>query len=61
MDDKQESPKDPSRKKVYIKPKVREIPVNDEKALLEFCEGKPFDVEELKKVIKEMLNPEKGQ
>jgi hypothetical protein len=35
--------------------------LNDEKALLEFCKGKPFDVEELKKVIKEKLNPEKGQ
>jgi hypothetical protein len=61
MGDKQESPKDPSRKEVYVKPKLREIPLNDEKALLEFCEGKPFDVEELKKLIKGKLNPEKGQ
>lgn len=33
--------------------------MNDEKALLEFCKGKPFDVEELEKVIKEKLTPRK--
>ncbi len=60
MDHKPESKKDPSQKKVYVKPELRQIPLDDEEGLLEFCKGKPYDVKQLKEVLKGMLRPNKG-
>jgi hypothetical protein len=53
----QKEEKDPSHKKVYVKPEVKYIPLDDEEGLLEFCRGKPYDVEQLKEMIKGMLRP----
>jgi len=61
MNHKPESQKDPSHKKVWIKPELKQIPLNDEEALLGFCRGKPYDAQELKELIKGMLRPSRGQ
>jgi len=55
MDDKPESKKNPSNKKVYVKPELKRIPLDDEEGLLEFCRGKPYDAHELKELIKGSL------
>jgi hypothetical protein len=55
MDDKPESKKDPSHKKVYFKPALKRIPFDDEEGLLEFCRDKPYDAHELKELIKRSL------
>jgi hypothetical protein len=55
MDHKPESKKDPSNKKVYVKPKLDRISLDDEEGLLEYCKGKPYSAQELKDVIKGML------
>jgi len=52
-----ESKNDPSKKKVYVKPELKEIPLDDEEGLLEYCKGKLYGAQELKEVIKERLNP----
>jgi hypothetical protein len=39
-DDKPESKKNPSHKKVYVQPELKRIPLDDEEGLLEFCKGK---------------------
>jgi hypothetical protein len=57
MDDKLESQKDPSHKKVYVKPELNRIRLDDEEGLLEYCKGKPYTVQELKEVIKGRLHP----
>ncbi len=57
MDDDPESKKDPSHKKVYVKPELSRIPLDDEEGLLEYCKDKPYTAQELKEVIKEMLRP----
>jgi hypothetical protein len=61
MDDKPESKKDPSRKKVYLKPELKQIPLDDQEGLVEFCRGKPYDAQELKELTKGMLRPKKGR
>ena len=61
MDAEPESKKDPSQKKVYVKPELKQIPLDDEEGLLEYCKGKPYDAQELKEVIKEMLSPKRGK
>lgn len=53
MDDKPESQKGQPQKKRYVKPELKEIPLDDEKALLEYCKNKPYDPQQLKEVIKE--------
>jgi hypothetical protein len=58
---KPESKKDPSHKKVRVKPELKQIPLDDEDGLLEFCRGKPYDAQELKEMIKGMLRPSRGQ
>ena len=55
MDYKPESKKDPSKKKVWVKPELKQIPFDHEGGLLEFCRGKPYDAHELKEVIKRSL------
>ncbi len=57
MDDEPEPKKDPSRKKVYVKPELSRIPLDDEEGLLEYCKDKPYTAQEVKEVIKEMLRP----
>jgi hypothetical protein len=57
VDDKPESKKDPSPKKVYVKPELKRIPLDDEEALLEYSKAKPYSAQELKEVIKGMLHP----
>ncbi len=57
MDHKPESKKDPSHKKVYVKPELKQIPLDEGEGLLEFCRGKPYDAQELKELIKGMLRP----
>jgi len=61
MDDKPESKKDPSHKKVWVKPELKRIPLDDEKGLLEYCRGKPYDAQKLKDVIKAKLSPKRRQ
>jgi len=61
MDDKPESKKDPSHKKVWVKPELKPIPLDDEKGLLEYCRGKPYDAQELKDLIKAKLSPARKQ
>lgn len=61
MNHKPESKKDPSHKKVWVKPELKQIPLDDEQELLEFCRGKPYDAQELKELIKGMLRPSRGQ
>jgi len=61
MDHKHESKKDPSRKKIWVKPELKQILLDDEEGLLAFCRGKPYDAQELKELIKEMLRPNRGQ
>lgn len=61
MNHKPESKKDPSHKKVWVKPELKQIPLDDEQGLLEFCRGKPYDAQELKELIKGMLCPSRGQ
>ena len=61
MDDKPESKKDPSHKKVYVKPELNRILLDDEEGLLAFCRGKPYTAQELKGVIKGMLRPNEGK
>ncbi len=61
MDHKPESPKDPSQKRVYVKPELKRIPLDDEEGLLGFCRGKPYDVQQFKEVLKGMLRPNRGQ
>jgi hypothetical protein len=39
MQDKPESKKNPSHKKVYVKPELKQIPLDEEEELLEFCRG----------------------
>ncbi len=56
MDYKPESKKDPSHKKVYVKPELKRIPLDNEKELLEFCKGKPYDAHKLKELIKGLLH-----
>lgn len=56
-DDVPQSKKDPSHKKVYVKPELSRIPLDDEEGLLGYCKGKPYSAHELKEVIKEMLRP----
>jgi hypothetical protein len=55
MDYKPESQKGPSNKKVYVKPELKRIPLDDEEDLLEYCRGKPYDAHELKEMIKRSL------
>jgi outer membrane translocation and assembly module TamA len=55
MDYKPESKKDPSHKKVYVKPELKRIPLDNEEELLEFCKGKPYDAHKLKDLIKRSL------
>jgi hypothetical protein len=57
MDDKPEPKKDPSHQKVYVKPELTRVPLDDEEGLLGYCKGKPYTALELKEVIKEMLCP----
>ena len=57
MDNESESKKDPSQKKVYVKPGLNRIPLDDEEGLLEYCKDKPYTAQELREVIKEMLRP----
>lgn len=57
MDDEPESKEDLSRKKVYVKPELSRIPLDDEEGLLEYCKGKPYSAQELKETIKRMLRP----
>jgi hypothetical protein len=52
-----ESKNYPSKKKVYVTPELKQIPLDDEERLLEYCKSKPYDAQELKEVIKERLNP----
>jgi hypothetical protein len=47
------------RKKVYVEPELKRIPLDDEEGLLEYCKGKPYGAQELKEVIKERLNPDR--
>ncbi len=61
MDYKPESEKDPSRKKIYVKPELKRIPLDDEKALLEFCREEPYDTKELKELVNRMLGFKTGQ
>ena len=61
MDDKPESKKDPLHKKAYIKPKLNQIPLDDEEGLLEYCKGKPCSAQELKEWIKEKLGLKRGK
>ncbi len=55
MDDEPESKKDLSHQKVYVKPELKRISLDDEEALVEFCKDKPYTAEELKEAIKGML------
>jgi hypothetical protein len=57
MDDKPESKKKSSKKKVYVKPESTRIPLDDEEGLLEYCKGRPYSAQELKEAIKGMLRP----
>ena len=57
MDDKPESQKDTAHKKVYVKPELKRISLDDEEGLLEFCKGKPYSAQELKDTVKGMLRP----
>lgn len=57
MDDEPKFQKDPSRKKVYVKPELSRISLDDEEGLLEFCRGKPYSAQELKDTVKRMLRP----
>ena len=59
MDDEPESPKSPSWKKEYVKPKLNRIPLDDEEGLLEYYKGKPYSAKELEDAIKGMLRPNK--
>jgi len=61
MKHKPESKNDRSQKKVYVKPESKQIPLDDEEGLLEYCRGKPYDAQELKELIKGMLRPCRGQ
>ncbi len=61
MNDKRESKKDPSHKKVYVKPELSRIPLDDEEGLLEYCKDKPYSAQELKERIEEMLSPKRGK
>ena len=60
MEHKDEFRKDPSQKKVYVKPELKQIPLDDEEGLLEFCRGKPYDAKQLEEVLKGMLRLNKG-
>ena len=55
MEDTAEPPKTPSQKKVYVKPELKRIPLDDGEGLLDFCRGKPYDAHELKELIKGSL------
>ncbi len=61
MDDKPKSKKDPPHKKVYVKPELNRISLDDEEGLLEYCKGKPYSAQELKEWIKEKLGPKRGK
>jgi hypothetical protein len=55
MEDTAEPPKNPSHKKVSVKPALKRIPLDDEEDLLEFYRGKPYDAHELEELIKRSL------
>jgi hypothetical protein len=55
MERKPRFKKDSLQKKAWVKPVLKRIPVDDEEALLEYCKGKPYDVKQLKEVIKTKL------
>lgn len=54
MHDKPESKKNLTHKKVYVKPELKRISLDDE-ALLEQWRGKPYDACELKEIIRRSL------
>jgi hypothetical protein len=61
MDGMPESKNYPSKRKVYVEPELKQILLDDEEGLLEYCKGKPYDAQELKEVIKKKLNPKRGK
>ena len=61
MDQNPEFKKDRSHKKAWVTPELKQIPVDDEEGLLEYCKGKPYDAQQLKEVIKTKLRPVTGQ
>ncbi len=49
----------PEEKRQYQKPRMKAISLNDDTAVDEFCEGKPFDAAQLKKFVEEIIEGSK--
>ncbi len=53
----------PEEKRQYQKPRMKAISLNDDTAVDEFCEGKPFDAAQLKRFVEETIeenSPKQG-